>query len=82
MLLSSPGMDRPSSSATDPEPTAVVAGGGDLTERQDQMLTVLDDSIQAWHDGDSAGVAAFFTPTGKGDYLGTEYPISDGSLAR
>lgn len=68
--------------ASDAEPTAMVAGGGELTERQDQMAAVLDDFTQAWHAGDGAEVTGFFAPSGTATYLGTEYLVSDGSLAQ
>lgn len=61
---------------TDP----IVAGGGELTARQEQMVEVYDDYIEAWRNGDGAAAAALFTPDGRIEFWGTEYRIDDGTL--
>lgn len=61
--------------------SAYLAGGGALSDRQEQMLDVLDDIGAAWRAGDPGAVAAVFVPTGYATYAGRSYRIDDGSLA-
>jgi hypothetical protein len=66
---------------TDDEPTAVVAGGGSLTDRQKQIVEVLDDYVAAWRSDDAEAVMAFFAPGGTFSVRGEEYRMDDGSMA-
>ncbi len=59
----------------------IVADGGDLTPRQEEMIAMLDDYTQAWVDGDSAAVVGFFAASGYLDVAGVQYYVADGSLA-
>ncbi|MFW2381707.1 MAG: nuclear transport factor 2 family protein [Acidimicrobiales bacterium] len=61
---------------TDP----IVAGGGDLTARQEQMVEVQGDYVDAWIKGDGAAAAALFTPDGRIEFWGKEYRVDDGTL--
>lgn len=60
---------------------AYLAGGGQLGDRQEQMLDVLDEAVLGWRSGDAAAVLATFTPTGTVTWGGTEYRVDDGTLA-
>ena len=44
--------------------SAYLAGGGALSDRQEQMLDVLDEAERGWRAGDGEAVAATFVPTG------------------
>ena len=63
--------------STDP----IVAGGGELTARQEQMVEVYDDYVAAWKSGDSDAITALFTPNGTFEIFGTTYRVEDGTLA-
>jgi hypothetical protein len=60
---------------------AYLAGGGALSDRQEQMLDVLDEAVLGWRAGDPEAVAATFVPTGYATYAGQSYRIDDGTLA-
>ncbi len=66
------------SSSTDP----VVAGGGDLTPRQEQMVELIRDNADAWRAGDGDAVVAHYAEAGRAELLGTTIRADDGSLAR
>ena len=67
--------------AMNPDPTAIAAGGQDLTDRQQAMADVLDDYVIAWQAGDGEAAAALFGGNGVVEILGTELPVQDGVLA-
>jgi hypothetical protein len=67
--------------AMDDDPAAVAVGGGSLTERQQQMVDVLDEYEAAWRANDAAAVMAFFAPGGSFSSAGTQYLMDDGSMA-
>jgi hypothetical protein len=60
-----------------------VAGDGDLTARQEQMVDLVRDAEQAWQAGDADGVVALFAPNGtfEAEAFGRVYRAGDGSLA-
>lgn len=60
---------------------AYLAGGGALSDRQEQMLDVLDEVELAWRAGDAEAVAAAFVPTGSATFGDVTYRIDDGTLA-
>lgn len=60
---------------------AVAAGGVELTARQEQMVDLIDDYVDAWQNGDGDAVAAMFAPEGSLTVDGTEFPVEDGQLA-
>ena len=68
---------------SDGDPEAMVAGGGSLTDRQEQMVAVASDLTAAWQAGDGAAVVALMTPTGTFQLFGTDtvYRADDGTLA-
>lgn len=59
----------------------VLAGGGDLTARQEQMLDLVRDAEEAWQAGDVDAVLAMFAPNGRFEAFDAVYRVSDGSLA-
>lgn len=59
----------------------VLAGDGDLTERQLDMVDFMNDYEAAWQRSDGEAVAAMYTDTGTFVSLGVEYRVDDGSLA-
>jgi hypothetical protein len=61
--------------------SAYLAGGGALSDRQEQMVDVLDEIELAWRVGDPEAVAAAFVPTGSATYGDVTYRIDDGTLA-
>ena len=67
---------------SDGESTILLAGEGELTERQAQMVDVYEEAEAAWHAGDGEAVAALFTDNGYGRFLGTTYQVDDGSVER
>jgi hypothetical protein len=60
----------------------MLAGEGELTERQVQMVDLYEEAEAAWRAGDGEAVAALFTDSGYGRFLGTTYQVGDGSLER
>jgi len=70
------GMDETDSTAP------VAAGGSELTTRQEQMVDLLDDYVEAWRTGDGEAAAALFTDNGVFTVNGTEYRVDDGGLAQ
>ena len=67
---------------SDGDPTILLAGEGELTERQAQMVDVYEEAEAAWHAGDGEAVAALFTDDGYGRFLGSTYQVGDGGLDR
>ena len=66
----------------DRDPTAPVAvGGDDLTQRQQQMVDLVDDYTAAWRAGDGDAVAALFAADGVATIVGQELPVEGGVLA-
>lgn len=65
--------------ATDDDPEYVVAGGGSLTDRQREMLDVLDRYNAAWTGGDAATVASLFAPSGV--YVKGSIELTPGEIA-
>jgi hypothetical protein len=61
-------------------PGILVAGTGEPTARQEQMLDQLRAYEKAWQASDAEAVLAFFTPNGWATMLGNDYRIDDGSL--
>ena len=61
--------------------SAYLAGGGALSDRQEQMLDVLDEVELAWRAGDAEAVSAAFVPTGSATDGNASYRIDDGTLA-
>jgi hypothetical protein len=60
----------------------VIAGGDQMTDRQEQMIEFLDTYEAAWQANDAAQVTASFVPTGTFGALGSEQlRVDDGSLA-
>lgn len=59
----------------------VLAGGGEMTDRQEQIGDFLADYEQAWQDGDTDAIMAMFAPAGTYSALGQTYYVADGSLA-
>lgn len=66
--------------ATEDDPTAIVVGGGSLTDRQQQMVDRLDGYLAAWQSDDAAAVTAFFAPGGWFVRGGQTYRADDGTL--
>lgn len=58
----------------------VLAGDGELTERQLEMVDFMNDYEAAWQRGDGDAVAAMYTPNGTFVSLGWTYRVDDGSL--
>ena len=67
---------------SDGDSAILLAGEGDLTERQEQMVDVYEEAEAAWRAGDGEAVAALFTDNGSGRFLGATYRVDDGSLGR
>jgi hypothetical protein len=61
--------------------SAYLAGGGALSDRQEQMLDVLDEAEQGWRAGDGDAVTATFVPTGTMTWGDRSYRVDDGTLA-
>lgn len=59
----------------------VIAGGDQMTDRQEQMIEFLDAYEAAWQANDAAQVTASFVPTGTFGALDSELRVDDGSLA-
>lgn len=59
----------------------VLAGEGQLTDRQERIADFVAECEKAWQEGDGEAVAAMFTPDGVLTALGEEYHVADGSLA-
>lgn len=59
----------------------VLAGGGQMTDRQEQFGDFLADYEQAWQSGDGDAIMAMFSPQGSFTALGETYYVADGSLA-
>lgn len=64
-----------------PDASAVLAGGGEMTQRQEQIADFLADYEKAWQDGDAQAILDMFAPTGTYTALGSTYRVDDGSLA-
>jgi len=64
------------------EDDAIVAGGGSLTARQQEMVELYHDYVEAWQEGDGEAAAEMFTEDGYISLLGTEYRRDDGSIER
>lgn len=63
--------------STDP----IVAGGGELTARQEQMVDMIDDYLAAWKAGDGEAAVALFTADGTMTWGRYDYRVVDGTLA-
>lgn len=59
----------------------IVAGEGDLTERQADMLDVMRDAELAWQSNDADGVLALYAPNGTFEAFDTVYRVDDGTFA-
>lgn len=66
----------------DDDPTAIAAGGGELTERQEEMVAVLDDYTNAWDTSDGAAALETMTPTAFVTFDNTSWRVEDGTLVR
>ena len=63
-------------------PSDVVAVDGTaLTERQTEMVAMVDDVFAAWQENDVDAVLSYFTDTGIFIDSGREYRVADGTLA-
>ncbi len=58
----------------------VLAGDGELTARQEQMVAIVEDNMDAWRRRDGDAVAAMYTDDGVGTYLGITHRVDDGGL--
>lgn len=60
----------------------VVPGTDTLTERQAEMMSIVDHYLAAWQDTDGEGVASFMTDDGFIEYWeeGWVFSVADGSL--
>ncbi len=66
----------------DVDPTApVVVGGAALTDRQAQMVDLVDDYVVAWQRGDGAAAESMFTDDGVLDAFGAVRTADDGGIA-
>jgi len=65
--------------ATD-DASAYVAGGGALTERQEQMVDLIQDSGEAWATGDAQALEGMFADDGTFTVFDVTYRMDDGSL--
>lgn len=65
---------------SDGDPAIMLAGEGELAERQEQMGDLYEEAEAAWRAGDGEAVAALFTDNGYGRFLGTTYRVDDGSV--
>lgn len=59
----------------------VLAGGGEMTQRQEDIGAFLADYEKAWQDGDVDTLLAMFAPEGSFEAFGVTYFAADGSLA-
>ncbi len=59
----------------------VAVDGSALTDRQAEMVAMIDDNFAAWQDNDVDEVLSYHTDTATFVALGSEYPVADGSLA-
>lgn len=64
------------------DPTAIAAGGGGLTDRQQEMVEVFEDYRTAWNTNDSARALSVMTPNAFVTFEGTVWSVEDGMLAR
>ena len=60
--------------------SAYLVDGGQLSDRQEQMLDVLDAAVLGWRAGDANAVLATFTPTGILTWDARQYRVDDGTL--
>lgn len=68
-------------SDSDGDAAAYLAGEGELTDRQLEMVDIVSDYAEAWRSGDGEAVAAFYTSGGRFTTYGNTYRAGDGSLA-
>jgi hypothetical protein len=68
--------------ATTMEPEYIVPGGAGLSERQREMVSMVEAYVAAWQATDGHGVASFMTADGYIEYRhdNTIYRVSDGTL--
>lgn len=66
---------------TDSVDDVVLVGGGQMTDRQEEIVALFEDYTDAWLQGDGEAVAAMFVDNGTATILGTTYRIDDGTLA-
>lgn len=68
--------------ATTTEPEYIVPGGAALSERQREMVSMVEPYIAAWQATDGDGVASFMTTDGYIQYPedNSIYRVSDGTL--
>ena len=59
----------------------VTVDGSSLTDRQAEMVAMIDDNLAAWQDNNVDEVLSYHTDTATFVALGSEYPVADGSLA-
>jgi hypothetical protein len=64
------------------EPEYIVPGGAALSERQRDMVSMVEEYLAAWQATDGEGVASFMTAYGYIEYPhdDTIYRVSDGTL--
>lgn len=60
--------------------SAYVAGGGELTTRQEQMVELIAESGDAWLTGDAEALKEMFAPNGTWTAFDVTYRMDDGSL--
>jgi hypothetical protein len=59
----------------------VTVDGSALTDRQAEMVAMIDGNFAAWQDNNVDEVLSYHTDTATFVALGAEYPVADGSLA-
>lgn len=71
-----------SSGSVGDEPGVVVVSGGEPTDRQAEMVAIVDDYIAGWQATDGDRVASYMTDDGYVEYIGSlgTYRVADGSL--
>lgn len=58
----------------------VLAGDGELSARQEQMLELVRDNEQAWQSNDFDAILALYAPDGTFEAFDTVYRVDDGSF--
>lgn len=59
----------------------ITVDGSTLTDRQAEMIDVINDDFAAWQDNDVDRALSYYTDRGTFIALGEEYLVEDGSLA-
>lgn len=59
----------------------ITVDGSGLTDRQAEMVEMIEEDFAAWQDNDVDRVLSLYTDTGVFVALGEDYRVADGSLA-